>query len=118
MRRDPALLPIIEAWLKGKEIEVHSAFSREWELIKHTPTFDYPASHYRIKQEPKYRPYRTIEEAKHLMGSVIKHKERESYEMVTNITKNETRLYINGTISRSTLEYFESITGQPLGVKE
>lgn len=117
MKKDLNLLPIIEAWMQGKEIEVFSQAKQHWIPIK-SPVWDSPASSYRVKAEPKYRPYQTIEESKHLMGSVIKKKDGVYYEMVSFISEENGFLYINGKKSITTLEDYTTIKGQPLGVKE
>ena len=53
------LLPIIQAFAEGKEIEMF--FGNEW--VKTTnPGFTFSSENYRIKPEPKYRPFKTKEE--------------------------------------------------------
>lgn len=121
MKKDLNLLPLIEAWMRGKEIEVFSKIDLQWVPFKN-PLWDSPASIYRVKAEPKYRPYQTIEEAQHLMGSVIKNKEGNHYEMVTSIITSPSEengyVCINGIDSSRVLEDYTTIEGQPLGVKE
>lgn len=57
------LLPLIQAWTEGKEIQFKAA-SGKWEDIKENEglCFIYPSSAYRIKPEPKYRPFKNQEE--------------------------------------------------------
>lgn len=63
MTREEAkeLLPIIQAWAEGKSIQFQTD-SKSWSDI----TKDlYPCNHpslYRIKPEPRYRPFKTREE--------------------------------------------------------
>lgn len=63
MTREEAkeLLPIIQAWAEGKSIQ-YQTDSKSWSDI----TKDlYPCNHpslYRIKPEPKYRPFKNQEE--------------------------------------------------------
>ena len=53
------LLPIIQAFAEGKEIEMF--FGNEW--VKTTnPGFTFSSEKYRIKPEPEYRPFKTKEE--------------------------------------------------------
>lgn len=62
MTREQAkeLLPIIQAYAEGKDIEMLTV-DNEW--IKATfPNFTLNPRFYRIKPEPKYRPFETKEE--------------------------------------------------------
>ena len=55
------LLPIIQAFAEGKTIEIYN--NTEWQdLIIESIKFDCKPSCYRIKPEPKYRPFKTKEE--------------------------------------------------------
>ena len=55
------LLPIIQAFAEGKTIEMYN--NTEWQdLIIESIKFDCKPSCYRIKPEPKYRPFKTKEE--------------------------------------------------------
>ena len=63
MTREEAkkMLPIMQAFAEGKMIEIFN--NREWnDLIIESPKFDCKPSCYRIKPEPKYRPFRTRRE--------------------------------------------------------
>ena len=62
MTREEAkeLLPIIQAYAVGKKIEILD-FKGGWGEIEN-PGFQLDAKHYRIKPEPKYRPFKTKEE--------------------------------------------------------
>lgn len=51
MRRDKGLLPIIEAWMEGKKIEVKSG--NKWVTLAYSPSFNGHPSHYRIKIDPE-----------------------------------------------------------------
>ena len=62
MTREEAkeLLPIIQAFADGKTIEI---YDEEWKtMVFKDPHFDSAPSRYRIKPEPKYRPFKTKEE--------------------------------------------------------
>lgn len=62
MTREEAksLLPIIQAYAKGKTIEQQDCYGN-WIAIK-DPEFHWAADTYRIKPEPKYRPFKDVEE--------------------------------------------------------
>lgn len=54
------LLPIIKAYSEGKEIEFLN-LEGKWKLLT-DPIFDGEPFKYRIKPEPKYRPFKSVEE--------------------------------------------------------
>ena len=54
------LLPIIKAYSEGKEIEFLN-LGKKWKLLT-DPDFDGEPFQYRIKSEPKYRPFESVEE--------------------------------------------------------
>ena len=63
MTREEAkeLLPIIQAWAEGKTIEIGDNMGWK-DLIVESPHFGCKPSCYRIKPEPKYRPFKNQEE--------------------------------------------------------
>ena len=69
MTREEAkeLLPIIQAWAEGKNIQYLS--DGEWHDINQADVTCYPDK-YRIKPEPKYRPFKTQEEC---WNEMLKH---------------------------------------------
>ena len=54
------LLPIIKAYSEGKEIEFLN-LGKKWKLLT-DPNFDGEPFQYRIKYEPKYRSFKSVEE--------------------------------------------------------
>lgn len=56
-----ALLPIIQAYAEGKEIEIFDFTINMWRTAM-LPHFDCDSNIYRIKPEPKYRPFKDAEE--------------------------------------------------------
>lgn len=69
MTREEAkeLMPIIQAFAEGKTIE-YREYDGEWK-VAHTPTWS-SRLFYRIKPEPKYRPFKTKEEC---WSEMLKH---------------------------------------------
>lgn len=76
-----ALLPIIQAFSEGKTIE-YLTTRNEWVELE-DPEFSYSASIYRIKQEPKYRPFK---DAKECFEEMKKH---EPFGWIKRISNNE-----------------------------
>ena len=54
-------LPIIQAWAEGKPIQYQTGSGSWSNIIKDIYTDNHP-SYYRIKPEPKYRPFKSREE--------------------------------------------------------
>ena len=71
MTREQAkeILPIIEAFSKGKTVERFNPCNGEWDELK-DPSFDLDNSCYRIKREPKYKPFENQEEC---WNEMLKH---------------------------------------------
>lgn len=63
MTREEAkeMLPIIQAFAEGKVIQCRSIISNEWRDFDE-PAFNGLPDNYRIKPEPKYRPFKSQEE--------------------------------------------------------
>ena len=53
------LLPIIQAWVDGKTIQV---WTNDTWIDEEYPSFFEELSQFRIKPEPKYRPFESLEE--------------------------------------------------------
>ena len=57
------LLPIIQAFAKGKDIEYRTkGFNENWKKVTQIPELSFKSFEYRIKPEPKYRPFKDAEE--------------------------------------------------------
>lgn len=58
-------IAIMQAYEDGKTIERKGVEETEWQSIEYIENypFDFILSEYRIKQEPKYRPFESVEEA-------------------------------------------------------
>ncbi len=55
------LLPIIQAYAEGKEIEIFDKTMKMWKTAM-LPHFDCDSNIYRIKPGPKYRPFKDTKE--------------------------------------------------------
>ena len=76
-----ALLPIIQAYSEGKTIE-YLTTKDKWVELK-DPWFNYNANMYRIKLEPKYRPFKNADECFEEM------KKHEPFGWIKRISNNE-----------------------------
>ena len=134
MAREEAkvLLPIIQAFAEGKVIECRtkpSALSKswqdmnEWTEIKEIEFWN--NTEYRIKPEPKYRPFKDTEECweemlKHHPFGWVKSKEDRSRSLITLIISEE-NIDINcigGFNSDKIMEMFTFADGAVFGILE
>lgn len=132
MTREEAkvLLPIIQAFAEGKEIEFRSkGFDEEWKKVNEIPGLSYSSFDYRVKPEPKYRPFKDADECwqemqKHQPFGWVKSKRRKDcfinivqlHSISGETVANFTFTTVNG--SKTLLEGYTFADGAPFGVKE
>ena len=130
MTREQAkeLLPIIQAWAECKNIQFLS--DGEWHDINQADFTCYPDK-YRIKPEPKYRPFKTQEECwnemlKHQPFGWLKSKMNGRFSCIGEVCGSDEfeTVYIalstSESLSRSSDSMFEQYTfddGTPFGIK-
>lgn len=123
--------PILKAYAEGKIIECRTKPStikgtdvpNDWTEIKDISFWD--NIEYRIKPEPKYRPFKDAEECwaemlKHQPFGWIKGKEGEHHSLITSIIADEEEVYINGIsgfVLDEIMEHYTFADGLPFGVK-
>lgn len=133
MTREEAkeLLPIIQAWAKGKEIQF-KACSGKWTDVEENEGLSFIClpSDYRIKPQPKYRPFKNQEECwqemhKHPDFGWVKGNATGEYKQVICISGYKTELifnvYYGSPAYHSSKMMFSSYTftdGTPFGIKE
>lgn len=112
MNREQAkeLLPIIQAFTEGKTVQYKT--EKEW-IQTNVPTFNPYLWEYRIKPEPKYRPFTNADEC---WQEMKKHepfgwvKTDEGYEQIRHVNKGDD---FNATLKTCTFA-----DGTPFGIKE
>ena len=130
MTREEAkeMLPIIKAFAEGKTIQLFT--NGIWEGAEN-PSFE-ELSRYRIKPEPKYRPFKTQEECwnemlKHQPFGWVKSKMNGRFRCIGEVYGSDEfeTVYIalstSESLSRSSDSMFEQYTfydGTPFGIKE
>lgn len=131
MTREEAkeLLTIIQAWAEGKNIQFLS--DGEWHDINQADFTCYPDK-YRIKTEPKYRPFKTQEEC---WNEMLKHqpfgwvKDEYKYVHIECVFENEIEFSPDegddGTLLTCTIDFtsvceqgYTFADGTPFGIKE
>ena len=123
MTREEAkeLIPIIQAFADGKTIE----FFKQGEWIElNDPDFMWSADKYRIKPEPKYRPFKTQEEC---WQEMLKHqpfgwiKDRDGDKTFIGSINSDNSIFTCSSEILFLKELFEDFTfvdGLPFGIKE
>lgn len=115
-------LPIIQAWAEGKAIQ-YQIDSGSWtNIIKDLYTSNYPFN-YRIKPEPKYRPFKNQEECwqemlKHQPFGWIRNKVNRAVIHITFALGGYVMLATENHGFSDVFDKFEFIDGTPFGIKE
>ena len=126
MTREEAkkFLPIMQAFAEGKTVEMYLECDNKWERC-FNPAFN-PENKYRIKTEPKYRPFKDADECwnemlKHEPFGWVIYKNEGSKFIIRNILDN---YYYNVDIGGNkykfdeTFDRFAFIDNSPFGIKE
>ena len=121
-----ALLPIIQAYAEGKEIEIFDCTKKMWETDI-LPHFDCDSIFYRIKPDTTYRPSKDAEESwkemlKHKPFGWLKSKEstEDVYFTITGLTNDTHGAMLNssgGWSFSGLFDYYTFADGTPFGVK-
>ena len=116
------LLPIMQAFVEGKTIEFRTNSISKW-IETTTPKFDL-LHEYRIKPEPKYRPFANIKEC---WEEMQKHKPlgwiKDTSTICNIINIQKTGIFIYDGIANRYLNFINVFNlkfadGTPFGIKE
>ena len=113
-------LPIIQAYAEGKEIEMF--VRNRWETAE-SPGFTMEAKNYRIKPEPKYRPFKTKEECwdemhHHSYFGLLIRIDSGAHVSIVKATSNAILLNNVGLCTfKDAVKYYKFIDGTPFGIK-
>lgn len=117
------LLPVIMAFAEGKTIEIKNS-KNEWNEMD-DPYFDGDPKAYRIKSEPKYRPFKNAEECwkemqKHEYPGWVKFKDRTRNGYIHLMAMRNDGIFFNSLVVtfKETFENYIFIDGSPFGRKE
>ena len=118
------LLPIIQAWIEGKEIQFKTR-SGKWVDIEENEglSFVYPSSAYRIKPEPKYRPFKNQEECwnemhEHTNFGWLRRNSIGRYVHISVISSDNLMFSSKGYDYKAAFECYTFTDGTPFGIKE
>ena len=120
MTREEAkqLLPIIQAFAEGKCVETKTGSG--WVNMENMSFVGKPKS-YRIKPEPKFRPFKGAEECwkemqKHQPFAWVKEKHSDRYSLVTEVNGLSIKVK-EGCLFTDSVKYYTFADGTPFGVK-
>ena len=123
MTREEAkeLLPIIQALAEGKTIEVLHPNGGWTETDK--VYFNLPSNHYRIKEEPKYRPFKSQEEcwdeiSKHQPFGWVKRIDTGSFAHISRVFPDFIMFNNEKLYHKESFESYTFIDGAPFGIME
>lgn len=125
MTREQAkeLLPIIQAFAEGKTIQFRERDTEE-------PSFDGCIDEYRIKPEPKYRPFKSQEECwnemlKHEPFGFLSNTDEHDYFSICRVFEEKGKPKImfasnpySDFYTTKVFDRFQFVDGTPFGVKE
>ena len=120
------LLPIIQAYAEGKQIEIKTKEDKSWSTLEEDDIqyLDFKKCDFRIKPEPKYRPFKDAQECleemqKHSAFGWIKNEDG----MYNIIRISDWYITICLTLDISRYDYgtalgFTFMDGTPFGIKD
>ena len=119
------LLPIIQAFAEGRDIEYRTkGFNENWKKVTQIPELSFKSFEYRIKPEPKFRPFKNAEECwnemqKHQPFGWLKDKSSNKLIIENVDSRGCVEVYNGGACSfNEVFEYFTFADGLPFGIKE
>ena len=122
-------MDIISAFADGRDIQMLNEMGKWVDLTEREGlpmgTLEEKPNIFRIKPEPKYRPFKDAKECwaemlKHQPFGWIKGKEGEHHSLITSIIADEEEVYINGIsgfVLDEIMEHYTFADGVPFGVK-
>ena len=117
------LLPIIQAFAKGKDIEYRTkGFNENWKKVTQIPELSFKSFEYRIKPEPKFRPFANAEECwqemqKHQPFGWVKSTLFKDLALVKRVTTLYVEINRDIIDYKDALEKFTFADDTPFGVK-
>ena len=116
-----AKIPIIEAFAEGKTIQFYE--DGKWFDLDEAD-FNYPTDKYRIKPEPKYRPFKSQEEcwqemSKHQPFGWVKRIDTGNFEHIKSVCQETIEFILtNAYLYEDAFKYYKFPDGTPFGIKE
>ena len=131
------LLPIIQAYAEGKQIEIKTKEGKSWSTLEEDDIqyLDFKKCDFRIKPEPKYRPFKDAQECleemkKHIPFGWLKDKNKDSelrniQALTEEMSTMTDRIYLRGIrlidgwhVFEEAIEEYTFADGTPFGILE
>lgn len=117
------LLPIMQAWVEGKAIQFRCKTGEWLDIINNEFDFILSPDDYRIKPEPKYRPFKSQEECweemhKHPDFGWVVNKNSKSIYHINVICDDDLCLDETSLNYVEAFTYYEFLDGSYFGIKE
>ena len=115
------LLPIMEAYSKGKTVQIKN--KDKWADLEE-PDFRCSPDKYRIKPEPKYRPFKNQEECwqemqKHQPFGWVKRIDTGNFEHIKSVCQETIEFVVTTSyLYEDAFKYYKFPDGTPFGIKE
>ena len=117
-----SVMNIIQAFADGKTIQAIDPYDDEWcnqTKLNFEALFE---GQYRIKPEPKYRPFANTEECwkemqKHQPFAWVKEKHSDRYSLITEVNGLSIKVK-EGCLFTDSVKYYTFADGTPFGIKE
>lgn len=118
-------MPLMQAMLEGKTIQCYCELNKDWIDIDEI-FIGNKVSNYRIKPEPKYRPFKNAEECwtemqKHQPFGWLKRKDSNEYNLLTSVDGSVecegVRIDSDGFDWYSANDEYTFADGTPFGIK-
>ena len=116
-----SVMNIIQAFADGKTIQAIDPYEDEWvdqAALNFKALFE---GQYRIKPEPKYRPFANAEECwkemqKHQPFAWVKEKHSDRYSLITEVNGLSIKVK-EGCLFIDSIKYYTFVDGTPFGIK-
>lgn len=116
-------MPLMQAMLEGKTIQYCFVYGRKWVDVEEI-CVENDVSLYRIKAEPKYRPFKNADECwaemqKHQPFGWVRYKTSGVYSFIAKVDKDRCYFAVNEYWSFDTIsKMYTFADGTPFGIKE
>lgn len=113
---------VMQAYVEGKTIQYTNAEMEDWIDIE-SPDWDWDSYDYRVKPEPKYRPFANAEEclkemSKHTPFGWLKEIKRDIWTQISYIHNEGIETVNSGSVSyKSLFDCFTFFDRKPFGIK-
>lgn len=117
-------IEVMQSFLDGKQIQIIIGSNSLWEdlLPEYEPIWDWECCNYRVKPEPKIRPYRLqceFAEAVREHGPMVFEVETGYYSTILGTIENQNvQIDCNKITFDALLEYYKWQDGTPCGIME